>query len=129
MPRLHPDLSKQSQFSKLHFFFPVVETALKGKRFQDVEGIKRNVTAELNVVPFEAFADSFQKLLKRFNKYIQVDGDYVEQKWNTFYITVYFLFIFSHQSGNFIASPPIPDDVESHLKRPWIYFLFTRASQ
>jgi hypothetical protein len=36
MPRLHPDLSRQSQFSCLHFLFPKVKTALKGKRFQDV---------------------------------------------------------------------------------------------
>jgi hypothetical protein len=34
-----------------------VKTALKGKRFQDVESIKKNVTAELNAVPLEAFAD------------------------------------------------------------------------
>jgi hypothetical protein len=33
-----------------------VKTAFKGKRFQDVEDIKKNVTAELNVIPLEAFA-------------------------------------------------------------------------
>jgi K+-sensing histidine kinase KdpD len=33
-----------------------VETALKGKRFQDVEHInKKNVTAELNAVHLESF--------------------------------------------------------------------------
>jgi hypothetical protein len=33
-----------------------VKAALKGKRFQDVQDIKKNVTAELNAVPLEAFA-------------------------------------------------------------------------
>jgi hypothetical protein len=35
-----------------------VTPALKGKRFQGVEDIKKNVTAELNALPLEAFADS-----------------------------------------------------------------------
>jgi hypothetical protein len=39
-----------------------VKTTLKGKRFQDAEGIKKNVTTELNTVPLKAFADSFLKL-------------------------------------------------------------------
>jgi hypothetical protein len=33
-----------------------VKTALKGKRCQDVEDIKKNVMAELNAVPLEASA-------------------------------------------------------------------------
>jgi hypothetical protein len=36
-----------------------VKTALKGKRLQDVENIKKNMVAELNAVPLEAFADCF----------------------------------------------------------------------
>jgi hypothetical protein len=79
-PRLHPDLSRQSEFSLLHFLFPNMETALKGKRFQEVEGIKINMTAELGAVLLEAFADCFQKLFKRLNKYIQVGEDYFEYK-------------------------------------------------
>jgi hypothetical protein len=60
----------------LHFLFPKVETALKGKTFQNVEDIKKKVTAELNSVPLEAFADCFQKPFKRFNTCTQVGGDY-----------------------------------------------------
>jgi hypothetical protein len=56
----------------------MVKTALKGKRFQDLEDIKKNVTAEVSAVPLEAFADCFQKLLERCNKYFQVGGDYFE---------------------------------------------------
>jgi hypothetical protein len=55
-----------------------VRTALKEKRFEDVEGIKENVTAEMNAVPLEAFADCLQKLFKIFNKCIQVRRDYFE---------------------------------------------------
>jgi hypothetical protein len=38
------------------FLLPTVKTILKGKTFQDVEDIKKNVTAELNAVLLEAFA-------------------------------------------------------------------------
>jgi histone-lysine N-methyltransferase SETMAR len=60
------------------FLFPTMKTVLKGKMFQDVEDIKKNVTAELNAVPLEAFANSFQKRFERRNKCIQVGGDYFE---------------------------------------------------
>jgi hypothetical protein len=46
------------------FLFPMVRTTLKGKRSQDVEDIKKNVTVELNAVPLEAFADCFRNFLK-----------------------------------------------------------------
>jgi hypothetical protein len=62
------------------FLFPKVNTALKGKKFQDAVDIKKNVTVELKAVPLEAFADCFQKLFERCNKYIQVGGDYFEYK-------------------------------------------------
>jgi hypothetical protein len=39
------------------FLYPTVKTALKGKKFHNVEYIKKNVTAELNAVPLGAFAD------------------------------------------------------------------------
>jgi hypothetical protein len=68
MPRLRPDLSRQSQFLDCTFLFPNVKTAFKGRRFQDVEGIKKNMTAELNAVPLEASVYSFQKRFKQFNK-------------------------------------------------------------
>jgi hypothetical protein len=38
-----------------------MKTALKGKRFQDVEDIKKNVMAELKGVRLEAFGDCFKK--------------------------------------------------------------------
>jgi hypothetical protein len=46
------------------FIFPEVKTALKGKRFQDVEDIKKNVISELKAVPFKVFADSLRQFFK-----------------------------------------------------------------
>jgi hypothetical protein len=55
-----------------------MKTALKRKRLQDIEDIKKNVTAELTAVSLEVFAECFQKFFKRFNKHIQVGGNYFE---------------------------------------------------
>jgi hypothetical protein len=63
---------KTIPISRLHFLFSSAKNALKGKRFQDVEGIKENVTAELNAVPLRPLLTVFRKLFKRFNKCIQV---------------------------------------------------------
>jgi hypothetical protein len=49
---------------RIFILFPTVKTALKGKKFQDAEDIKKNVTAELNAVPLESSADSFKKRFK-----------------------------------------------------------------
>jgi hypothetical protein len=57
-----------------------VKTPLKGKRFQNFEDIKENMTAELNAVPLDAFAECFQKLVELCNECtsIQVGGNYFE---------------------------------------------------
>jgi hypothetical protein len=55
-----------------------VKTAFKGKKFQDAEDIKKNVTAEMNAVILEDFAGCFQKLFEGFNTCIQVAVDNFE---------------------------------------------------
>jgi uncharacterized membrane protein YccF (DUF307 family) len=45
------------------FLFPTVKTALKGNRFQDVEDIKKNVTAELNAVIWRLLLTVFKNFL------------------------------------------------------------------
>jgi hypothetical protein len=57
-----------------------VKTAFKGKGFQDVEDIKKNVTAELNAVLLEDIDDRFLKLFERWNKctFTQLGGDSYE---------------------------------------------------
>jgi histone-lysine N-methyltransferase SETMAR len=72
-PPYSPDLAPAD-----FFLFPSVKTALQWKRFQDVEDIKKNVMAELNTVPLEAFADCLQKLFGGCKKCIQVGRDYFE---------------------------------------------------
>jgi hypothetical protein len=78
MPRLHPGLLRQSQLSKLQFSLSEGENCPQRNRFPDAEDVKRNVTAERNIVPLEVFADCFQKRLEWFNKCIQVGRDYFE---------------------------------------------------
>jgi hypothetical protein len=41
----------------------MLKTAFKVKRFQDVEDIKKNMTAELKDLPLGAFADCFKKII------------------------------------------------------------------
>jgi hypothetical protein len=60
-PSCSPDLEPAD-----FFLFPRVKTALKGKRFQDVEDIMKSLKAELNAVPLEASADCFSKIFKLF---------------------------------------------------------------
>jgi hypothetical protein len=69
MPRLCPGLSRQSQFTWLHFLFPKVKTDLKGKRFQDVEDIGRNMTAKLKLFFWRPLL-TFKQFFKQFNKCI-----------------------------------------------------------
>jgi hypothetical protein len=54
---------QDKQLSSLRFLFSHVKTSLKGKRRQDVEGIKENVAADLNALPLEAFPDCFKYII------------------------------------------------------------------
>jgi hypothetical protein len=53
----HPPYSHELAPVDCFFLFPSVKTVHKGKRLQDVADIKKTVTAEMNAVLFEAFAD------------------------------------------------------------------------
>jgi hypothetical protein len=55
-PPYSPDLVP-ADFS----WFSWVETSIKGRRFKDIEGIKKNVTAKLNVVLWVTVLCNFQK--------------------------------------------------------------------
>jgi hypothetical protein len=74
-----------------------LKTALKGKRFQDAEALKKNVTTELNALLLEAFADCFQKLVF---KQTEINLN-INKKC---FIFLYIILLFSRQSGNFIAN-------------------------
>jgi hypothetical protein len=49
-----------------------------GARFADVAAIQERVTAVLQSIPKEAFADSSQKLYDRCQQCVVKDGDYFE---------------------------------------------------
>jgi hypothetical protein len=51
---------------------------MTGKRFANVAAIQECVTAVLQLIPKEAFADSFQKLYERCQQCVVKDGDYSE---------------------------------------------------
>jgi hypothetical protein len=51
---------------------------MKGARFTDVAVIQERVTAVLQSILKEAFADSFQKLYESFQQCVVKDGDYFE---------------------------------------------------
>ena len=52
------------------FFFPRLQLALKGLRFTDVTDTKERVTIVLREILQQAFADSFQQLYSRCQKYV-----------------------------------------------------------
>jgi hypothetical protein len=85
-PRYSPDLAAED-----FFISPMAKTAFKGKKFQDIEDIKKNVKAELNAVSLEAFSDCFQSLFERFNSVFK----WVEITFNInkkFFIFFYFFY-------------------------------------
>jgi hypothetical protein len=57
----HPFYSPELGVSGF-FCFPALKTALKGKRLQDAEDMKKNVPSKLVAVPLEPFA-VFRKFL------------------------------------------------------------------
>jgi hypothetical protein len=57
-----------------------VKTVLQGRRFEDIEDVKRNVTAELHSVSLKAFYDCFVQLLGRYKQCVAVKEDNFEEK-------------------------------------------------
>jgi hypothetical protein len=54
------------------WLFPKIKSALKGRRFQDIEDIKKNVTTLLKA------QKCFQQWQHRFANYIAAQGEYLE---------------------------------------------------
>lgn len=74
----HPPYSPDLAPSDFHLFGPLKE-ALRGKRFQDNEDVKKFVGNWLKRQDKEFFAAGIKKLVVRWNKCINVQGDYVEK--------------------------------------------------
>jgi hypothetical protein len=66
------------QGSTVDFVFPRLKSIMKGARFADVAAIQERVTAVLQLIPTEAFADSIQKLYECCQQCVVKGGDYFE---------------------------------------------------
>jgi hypothetical protein len=60
------------------FLFARLKSIMKGACFTDVAAIQELVTAVLQSIPTEAFADSFQKLYEHCQQCVVKDGNYFE---------------------------------------------------
>ena len=58
------------------WLFPKLKENLTGNRYSTIEDMKEAVTRVLNTLTQEDFQGAFQKLLERYNKCIDVGGEY-----------------------------------------------------
>ena len=72
-PPYSPDLSPCDYFLLLKR-----KLQLKGRLFEDIQDIKRAVTLSLRAIPQEEVQRSFQSLLDRATRRIDVEGMYFE---------------------------------------------------
>jgi hypothetical protein len=70
-PSYSPDLAP-SDF----WLFPKIKSALKGRRFQDTEDIKKNVTMALKAIPQQKFQKCFQQWQHHWAKCTAAQGEY-----------------------------------------------------
>ena len=60
------------------WLFPKLKMPLKGTQFESREDIMRNATAQLYMIPQEAFQKCFQQWQDRWKKCVHYQGDYYE---------------------------------------------------
>ncbi|GFX13096.1 hypothetical protein TNCV_2357521 [Trichonephila clavipes] len=72
-PPYSPDL-KPPDF----FLLPRLKLTLKGKRFEDIPDIRRNVTRFLNSILKKDFLQNFQDMYSRSQQRVVKGGDYFE---------------------------------------------------
>jgi hypothetical protein len=72
-----PQASDQGSMVEF-FLFPRLKSIMKGACMADVVAIQEHVTAVLQSIPKEAFADSFQKLYERCQQCVVKDSNYFE---------------------------------------------------
>ena len=52
------------------WLFPQLKTAMKGKRFEDIDAIKKNATSTLKAIPKDSFKKCFQQWQDRWKQYV-----------------------------------------------------------
>lgn len=78
----HPPYSPDLAPSDFHLF-PKLKGHLGGKHFRDDEELKAEVNNYLRKVGTQHYQDGIQKLVPRFQKCIERNGDYVENRKQT----------------------------------------------
>lgn len=72
-PRYSPDLAPAD-----FCIFPKMKESLRGRRFESPEDIVRAARASLQHLDDGTFHDAFQSLVRRWQKCLDIDGQYVE---------------------------------------------------
>jgi len=60
------------------WLFPQLKTVVKGKRFEDIDAIKKNATSMLNTIPKDSFKKCFQQWQDRWKQCVSLQGEYFE---------------------------------------------------
>jgi hypothetical protein len=60
------------------WLFPQLKTALKGKRFDDIDAVKKNATSTLNTIPKDSFKKCFQQWQDSWKQCVTSQGEYCE---------------------------------------------------
>jgi histone-lysine N-methyltransferase SETMAR len=74
----HPAYSPDLAPSDFHLF-PKLKEFLNGRRFKSDEEVNDAVKEWLNVLAAEVYDEGIQKIVTRYDKCLDVDGDYVEK--------------------------------------------------
>ena len=77
--RIASTTSVQSRHTPCDFWlFPKLKKPLKGQRFDDKTTVENNATSVFKAIPKSEFQDCFEKWKHRWNRVIQLNGDYFE---------------------------------------------------
>lgn len=74
----HPPYSPDLAPSDYHLF-PTLKRQLQGKRFQNLEELKAAIGGVFQNLDGKSYSDGIQKLVYRYNKCLDSNGDYVEK--------------------------------------------------
>ena len=73
-PPYSPDLSPCD-----YFLFPVMKKPLRGRKFSDLDDLKKEIKRWCRNQPTEFYADGLRKLQERYDKCVRLQGNYVEK--------------------------------------------------
>jgi len=75
-PSCSPDMAPRD-----FWLFPQLKTALKGKRFEDIDAVNKNSMRTPNTIPKDSFQKCFQQWQDRLKQCVTSQGEYFENYW------------------------------------------------